>query len=423
MAERPPLGMAVLFLVALHVAYGLSPMPEASYTSFSRAQAFVQALQGSLILTLVTLLLVRRLQGRGGFEGTFCVLVFSKAPWLAGPLLLPVAQQHWLVYQFYLLVQFGTLLWSVILLGIGVSVVHQLPAARACVAVLPACGLLLIAATTGWTRTPAPLQAAQEWRRYDGQRVSVFYPPGRDRGEVAEVGRMCDRMLVEVSRAFQVPPPSFRVKLFLFRTERLHAQAVPEKREEFVAAAQGRSVSMVYAPSAEIEPIVAHEFAHVVAHDQFGGASGACPVLAEGLAEYLAAKTAGDGPGAGGAEQAWLTDPVPLRALAAPELFYDLQPLEGAYAQAHGWVGYLIRRGGLDNLKRLYRETSVDDWRGNAVDRFAEAVLKVYGAPLERLEEEWREAGPLPESRILEGALPTPVIPHKRKLQDEKPAP
>jgi tetratricopeptide (TPR) repeat protein len=125
-------------------------------------------------------------------------------------------------------------------------------------------------------------------------------------------------------------------------------------------------------PRAELERLLAHEYAHAVIHHR---ARGRAPRwLHEGLAQALEGRAPDPALAAGGLTlsglEALVTDPDPRRAHAGYELALFV-------------VADLVDRGGIESMRALLA-------RLGAGETMAEAAPRVYGWRLAELESQWR---------------------------------
>jgi hypothetical protein len=352
-----------------------------------------------LWLALLTDLLGRLLRGPGGFERTFCVLVWASVPQLLSVVAFPWANQRWGTLHLWQGFDLVLSVWATVLLLVGLRVSYGFARWKTLLTALPAMGIFWALSLWAWVgvsfspEASSPwqgtLKAAYPWQQAEGQRVIVFYPRGKSQGEIAKTVQGCDWALEQVCRVLEVQPPSFKVGVFWFPDENLLRRVVRDTIDS-PAYAHDREISTAYATWQQMRVAVVHELAHVVIRNRIAGGMDPCALLGEGMASFVQNAVP---------ETAWrnvggalprLTTSIPLHTLARDEVFRELAGSD-TYAHACAFVRYLINRYGLAKVKQLCRETARGSWQGDTAEHFASAVRKVLGPSLAQLEQEWRQ--------------------------------
>lgn len=401
LSGQPPFGWTVGLLVVLSAVTGLAMLAGADLYEWGLAAlaalvlppaAAVLMLTIYLWLALLTCLWGRLLRGQNGFEGTFCVLVFASVPFLLPSLVSLWLEQSWLTYHLSRVLNLAALVWTTVLLLIGLRISCRFPRWKAWLTALPMLGIFWILSIVSWFGSKPPLEAAYRWQRVEGQRIILYYPKGKSRETIAKTVQMCDRAMDQVCKVLQVKGLDFKVGVFWFPNDKLLKRIVPSNVHGERSHAHYQSVSTSQDTWEGFRADVPHELAHVVIRHRIASNINACALLNEGLATFVQNAVL---------EAPWhspqVTTYIPLRTLARRDVFYDHKQAEEisgyTYSHACAFVRYLVKRYGLTKFKRLCEKATGNFWgTGDVSETFAQAIEDVYGIPLVRMEWEWRHA-------------------------------
>jgi len=394
--EHPPLGAVTLWLMILAAFWVL--IVEALHTKAGAQRnltGFRSALIGvppmllavGLLLTFLTLGMMRWIGHPLSFEALFCLLAFALAPkyvhWMGFPLreISRPALYIWRTLSAVFLLAIAVRLWETF------RAAAHLPGWQTLLAIAPALASLLAVSLMEIFLKPTTLRAAYSWRRARGKRVVVFYPPGKAAADAEAMAKESDALVGQIEQFLEVRPLAFRIEVFLFESPEDMRRLLQVKHRLAHGYAYNDHIGLLYDSWSEIKDTVAHEITHTVVMQRLH--KHLMPLLNEGLAEYGETQT-------GGSATASICIPLSLSTLAHPGVFYDWQEIEapdyspGAkYAHAAALVDYLIGRYGMNKFKELCLQTAYDSQQNRAA-QFHKAVVEIYGISLQNLEIDWR---------------------------------
>src|SRR5579871_3100805 len=213
MQNDPPLGCTLGLLIALSTLWALAFDYDAQIQGRRPGKRtregrypFLQMLGMTLVIssvwvlfTFLALCLMRLFHNTSSFERLFCVLAWSGVPSYLARIICPLRDisrvTHYLRKGFILLM----LIWTTALLLPALQDTCHLSWWQTALTALPVIAALGAVDTAEMSEPPETFQASNGWRRARGERVVVFYPPGKSGAEVDEIVQGCDKTLQQVT--------------------------------------------------------------------------------------------------------------------------------------------------------------------------------------------------------------------------------
>lgn len=218
----------------------------------------------------------------------------------------------------------------------------------------------------------AELRRGTVWTTVDSEHYCLHVIPGSTAYQaVEEIKQRREEGLVRILSFFQVPYGRADRIAYFFYESPLHKGLITGDQMLAHAFTERGEVHAVYNQKTKVDGL--HEDAHIVLR-QLGRS---CKFLEEGTAEYI---QRGDQVH-GWYLQASASRPPCRVAELVDDAAFQASDLFLAYPLAASFVGFLIRRHGVEILKRLYRAPAAE------VER---AIVKLYDQPLAALEVEWQ---------------------------------
>ena len=340
-----------------------------------------------LILIALVWVFAAAVRARLKFSEIVIVLAVANLPFFPDMAIEALSRDHFALHQISRVVSAASTLWFCALAFIGIRVFQASHPWRAAAAGLPvtvtALGILIYALDL----PPPTAGSALPWQLRAGQFINLHLPAY---SQVKEpVAAQADRLLITVCETLRTKPPDWKIDVYLFGDGWQHGAYVGERPEDYSAYTHGRYITAVLDDWENLEPAIAHEFAHVILNETAGESTPA--LLAEGLATYVEEELFAPsdersrGP----------TSRESLSALAVSDKFYDLK--DGKYGDRTGehyghaaaFVRFLIDEHGLARFMEYCRRAS-SPWSWDESLAMEEAANRVYGCSLTNLEERWR---------------------------------
>lgn len=385
LADRPSFWAAVGVIVACSASDGLAVSfnePNSMNAAALMAMLAVSLILFCSLLSGLTRLIGRLLRGSVGFKTIFCILVFANIPSFASSNVYYWSKHSWAAYHLWNAFSFAMLVWTSVLVWVGLRVAYRFGWWKTLLVTLPILGLLWSMQIWSWATSPPPLEAAERWQWvWTIEETTIFY--AKDKGDIHRIKalQVCHQSLKKVCTTLQVEPPSFKVGVFLFPDAKRHERVLLKGNPGSGFYAHERGVSLLDGDAEQIRAPMTLALCHLVAQHRIAPNLHLCPLLNEGLAQ-CAADSDGKPPR--------VTTSVPLSSLTHSTTFYDPDTRAENEAVAHSFVHYLVKRYGLEEFKRLCREATHNQWTPIPT-QLTSSVRKVYGVSLTELEREWRQ--------------------------------
>ncbi len=240
------------------------------------------------------------------------------------------------------------------------------------------------------------------WKRAEGNGVSIYYYSGSDRDAQAMLetaGETIDSMSKLLGASV-----SFPVKVWAYRSSSDMSQALARRSEGFeqsviTAGVRVSSDTVLVLGNASFDTL-RHELTHVLTAVAGEGPFGRLPAwLDEGTAVY-----GQEDPGSfRGAVEAAIRSGDVLSVRSISSYPGDPKKVNLFYGQAWSLVSFLVDKGGPEKFAQLFAEIK----SGNGTDS---ALKAVYGFDQDGLDEQWRASQGLREEENSDGGVSTGTI-------------